>query len=138
MRKARRIFDEETKRQAVQLVESGQTASAVAQKLDVAVEMIYRWRKEIASIRASGQKTVKELEAEIRVLRKRAERAEMEAAILKNNNERTFVPYWTLKLKQSDTFILTEDYGRPLIDGVTSKKTWSENGRVTALVTPCW
>jgi transposase-like protein len=52
-------------------------------ELGVAVELIYRWRKELQASAATGQKTVKELESELRQMRKRAERAEMEAAILK-------------------------------------------------------
>lgn len=83
MKTPRRVFDEEFKRAAVSKVESGRTAMSVAEEVGVAVELIYRWKKELSAALATGQKTVKELEAELRQMRKRAERAEMEAAILK-------------------------------------------------------
>lgn len=83
MRKARQVFDEDFKKRALELVASGRTASSVAQELGVDVERVYKWKKELASASVTGQKTVKELEAELRVMKKRAERAEMEAAILK-------------------------------------------------------
>lgn len=65
------------------MVDNGQTASAVARELGITVEKLSLWRKELLSSSAAGVKSMKELEAENRALRKRAERAEMEAAILK-------------------------------------------------------
>lgn len=83
MRKPRRIFDEDFKRTALQMVESGKTMSAVARELGIDVERISQWKRDASSAPATGNKTVKELEAELRQMKKRAERAEMEAAILK-------------------------------------------------------
>lgn len=83
MRGQRRVFDEEFKRAAVAKVAAGRTAMSVATEIGVAVELLYRWKKDLAAAEASGQKSVKELEAELRAMRKRAERAEMEAEILK-------------------------------------------------------
>lgn len=83
MKRTRRVFDAEYRRQAVAMTSGGRTVASVAQELGVSPELIYRWRKEAALQVASGEKSHKDLEAEIRQLRKRAERAEMEVAILK-------------------------------------------------------
>lgn len=83
MRRARQVFDEDFKKRALELVASGRTASSVAQELGVDVERIYKWKREQGTAIVSGQKTVKELETELRAMKKRAERAEMEAAVLK-------------------------------------------------------
>ena len=83
MAQPRRKFDDDFKRNALALIESGRTTASVAAELEIAVELLYRWRKAYAVAELPGQKTVKELETENRKLRKRAERAEAEAAILK-------------------------------------------------------
>lgn len=83
MRGQRRVFDDEFKRAAVAKVAAGRTAMSVAREIGVAAELLYRWKKDLAAAKATGQKSVKELEAELRAMRKRAERAEMEAEILK-------------------------------------------------------
>ena len=83
MSRERRIFDEAFKLNAVNMIESGRTVASVAHELNVAVELLYRWRKEQAAKSQPGAQTYEELRAELRAMRKRAERAEMEAAILK-------------------------------------------------------
>jgi len=83
MARERRIFDEAFKANALKQLETGRTASAVAKELDIAVELLYRWRKERAEKSAPGAQTIEELRAELRAMKKRAERAEMETAILK-------------------------------------------------------
>lgn len=83
MKGPRMVFNDEFKRAAVAKVEGGRTAMSVASELGVAVELIYRWKKEIQATSATGQTTIKELEAKLRQMRKRAERAKMESAILK-------------------------------------------------------
>ncbi len=83
MRNPGREFTEEFKLAALREVERGRSVHEVAQEVGVAEKSIYRWQKEYSAQHDSGTKTTKELEAENRVLRKRAERAEMEAAILK-------------------------------------------------------
>jgi|GEM_PF-5463826 len=66
MKGPRRVFNDEFKWAAVAKVEGGRTAMSVASELGVAVELIYHWKKEIMATSAIGQKTVKELEAELR------------------------------------------------------------------------
>lgn len=83
MAKERRIFDEAFKTNALKKWESGRTAADVAKDLDIAVEQLYRWRKERTAKSAPGAQTNEELRAELKAMKKRAERAEMEAAILK-------------------------------------------------------
>ena len=83
MAKERRIFDEAFKTNALKQWESGRTAADVAKDLDIAVELLYRWKKERAAKSAPGAQTNEELRAELKAMKKRAERAEMEAAILK-------------------------------------------------------
>ena len=83
MARERRIFDEAFKTSALRLLESGRTTSSVAKELDVSVELLYRWRKERVAKSEPGTQTNEELRAELRAMKKRAERAEMEAAILK-------------------------------------------------------
>lgn len=79
----RRVFDEEFKRAAVAKVAAGRTAMSVATEIVAAADLLYRWKKDLAAAEAAGQKSVNELEAELRAMRRRAERAEMEEEILK-------------------------------------------------------
>lgn len=83
MARERRIFDEAFKANALRRLDAGNTAAAVAQELDIAVEMLYRWKKERAVKNTPEHQSNEELRAELRAMKKRAERAEMEAAILK-------------------------------------------------------
>lgn len=73
----------ELRQQVMQEVARGRSVRSVASEYGVSEKSVYRWQKEEAAQRDSGSKTLKELETEVRLLRKRAERAEMEAAILK-------------------------------------------------------
>lgn len=83
MARERRVFDEAFRTSALKQWESGRTASAVSKDLDIAVELLYRWKKGRAAKSAPGAQTNEELRAELKAMKKRAERAEMEAAILK-------------------------------------------------------
>ena len=83
MRKPRVVFTDDLKQAVLREVELGRSVQAVATEFDVTPKSIYRWQKEFSAQKEAGSKTTKEYEAEIRVLRKRAERAEMEATILK-------------------------------------------------------
>ena len=83
MRKQGSEFTDEFRLEVLRLVESGRTIREVAREMGVGEKSIYRWQKEFAAQKDAGTKTVKELEGEVRLLRKRAERGEMEAAILK-------------------------------------------------------
>lgn len=83
MRKQGREITDKIKLEALREVERGRSVREVAQEFDVAAKSIYRWQKEYSAEKDSGTKTMKELEIEIRGLRKRAELAEMEVAILK-------------------------------------------------------
>lgn len=72
----RRKYDEEFKRNAVQLIESGKTVRAVSQSLGVSEGLLQRWkRNEIAERPA--------LEAENAELRARLRKLEQERDILK-------------------------------------------------------
>lgn len=83
MARERRVFDVAFKANAIRLIETGRTAASVAAELDVSVELLYRWRKAQLVKSAPDVQTNEELRAELRRMKKRAERAEMEAAILK-------------------------------------------------------
>lgn len=83
MARERRIFDEAFKTNALRLVESGRTTSSVAKELDISVELLYRWKKERIAKSEPGAQTTEELRAELRKEKKRADRAEMQVAILK-------------------------------------------------------
>jgi hypothetical protein len=44
----------------------------VATEIGVAVELLYRWRMDLAAAEATGEKSVRDLEAELQAMRKRA------------------------------------------------------------------
>jgi len=67
----------------LRLVETGRTTSSVAKELNISVELLYRWKKERIVKSEPGAQTNDELRAALRKMQKRAEHAEMEAAILK-------------------------------------------------------
>lgn len=83
MKRLGREITEELKQETLREVARGRSVREVAVEFEVSEKSIYRWQKDVSAQRGSGEKTTRELEAEVRALRKRAERAEMEAAILK-------------------------------------------------------
>ena len=78
-----RIYDEAFKRRALEMVAAGRTLASVARELGIDVKRLSYWKRTLGAAAAAGQKTPDELAAEVRALRRRAERAEMELAILK-------------------------------------------------------
>lgn len=76
----RRQFTEEFKREAVQMLLDGHTATAVAERLGIGVTLLYRWRQqqfaESGPVASSLEARVRELEHELR-------RVERERDILK-------------------------------------------------------
>ena len=87
MRRSRRTFPEEFKREAVRLVtQEGQSVNSVAQDLELDPKMLRRWRREVEQ-EGSGAFPGKghqrpELE-EVNQLRREIERLKMEREILK-------------------------------------------------------
>ncbi|MBI2794907.1 MAG: transposase [Ignavibacteria bacterium] len=81
MRNSGREFTDEFKLGSLREVERGRSVHEVAVELGIEEKSIYRWQKEFSAQKDSGMKTMKELEAEIRQMRKHAVQAEMEAAI---------------------------------------------------------
>ena len=79
----RRQFDEEFKRNALQMVAEGQTEKSVANELQISTQQLRIWRSQAAEPLQDGARTAKEYEAELRALRHRAERAEVERDIVK-------------------------------------------------------
>jgi transposase len=83
MAKTRRTFDDDFKRNAMRMVAEGRSIRSVAAELGITEQHLHKWRKQLQERHLEGVRTPKEYESEIRELRKRAERAEMERDILK-------------------------------------------------------
>jgi transposase len=87
MRRSRRSFSEEFKREAVRLIlEEGQSLSAIARDLELDPKMLRRWRREVeqegeAAFPGHGRQRGEA--EEIRWLRREVERLKMEREILK-------------------------------------------------------
>ena len=73
---ARRKYDEEFKRQALQMVRDGQTVRSVAHSLGIAENMLHQWRRSATSRQP-------DLVAEVEQLRARLRQVETERDILK-------------------------------------------------------
>ena len=89
LRKKRRKFSMEFKREAVRVFETGQKPiSVVAQELGLHVNVLGSWVKQLGKAEASetriatGPTTTSEMEAELKQLRKDKARLEMEVEIL--------------------------------------------------------
>ncbi|QOJ26755.1 MAG: helix-turn-helix domain-containing protein [Ignavibacteria bacterium] len=85
MKHAPHFYDETFKRRALEMVAAGRTLASVARELGIDVKRLSYWKRTLGAAAAAGQKTPDELAAEVRALRRRAERAEMELAILKSD-----------------------------------------------------
>jgi transposase len=87
MRRRRRSFSEEFKREAVRLVrQEGQSLSSVARDLELDPKMLRRWRREEEQEGASafpGHGHRKGEQEEVYQLRREVERLKMEREILK-------------------------------------------------------
>lgn len=87
MRRDRRSFTSEFKREAVHLVtQEGHSLSAVARDLDLDPKMLRRWRQEVEQEGAGafpGKGHQSPEEEEVRRLRREVERLRMEREILK-------------------------------------------------------
>lgn len=79
----RRTFDEDFKQNALRMVADGRSIRSVAAELGISDQLLQKWRKAMQDRHVDGSRTSSEYEAEIRALRRRAERAEMERDILK-------------------------------------------------------
>jgi len=75
-------YDEEYKRHAVQLVESGQTAAQVARDLGVHANQLYTWCKRYGT-EPSAHGNASHNQDELTQLRKELDRTKMELDILK-------------------------------------------------------
>ena len=85
----RRSYDAEIKKNAVLLTEEpDRTIADVADSLGIPKDMLYRWRRELASqakiaFPGRGNEALTDEQRELRELRKRLQDAEMERDILK-------------------------------------------------------
>jgi transposase len=73
----RRKYDEEFKRQALQMIYNGQSVRSVAEALGVGENLLHRWKQR----KQNGPSN--ELEKEVEQLRSRLKQVEMERDILK-------------------------------------------------------
>jgi transposase len=79
--RARRVFDEEFKREAVQMMLDGHTASSVVERLGLSsTNLLYRWKQE--QLDRTGL-VATSLEARVRALESELHRVERERDILK-------------------------------------------------------
>ena len=76
----RRNYDAEFKRNALQMMSDGRSASSVSQALGVSEGVLYNWKGQAKAAAKEGEK---EDSAEVKGLRKRLEEVEMERDILK-------------------------------------------------------
>lgn len=86
--KTRRKFDREFKQMVVDLSHQREDISALAKEMEISVNFIYRWRKELethqgASFPGHGNKIQSEEQKEISRLKKALRDAELERDILK-------------------------------------------------------
>jgi transposase len=81
VRAGRRVFDEQFKREAVQMMLDGLTASSVAERLGLSgTNLLYRWKQE--QLDRTGP-VATSLEARVRELESELHRVERERDILK-------------------------------------------------------
>ena len=80
----RRQFDEEFKREAIQLVESGRyTNAAAAQSLGIGANLLLRWREKFRQEQEGASPMPEPEQEELRRLREENRRLRMERDILK-------------------------------------------------------
>lgn len=88
MSKKRKTYTDDFKVDAVkQIVEQGRSAAEVAESLGVSENLLYGWKRKLlaggTSLPKEGQKSVLELEREVRELKTKLAQAEMDRDILK-------------------------------------------------------
>jgi len=79
--KERRQYDEEFKRNALQLIADGRSVTSVSESLGVSKGVLYNWRSK--ANKTSSNEKPSETKEEIQLLRKRLAEVEMERDILK-------------------------------------------------------
>ena len=79
--KQRRQYDEEFKRNALQLIADGRSVTSVSESLGVSKGVLYNWRSKAR--KSSSNEKQSETKEEIQLLRKRLAEVEMERDILK-------------------------------------------------------
>jgi transposase len=80
-KKARRTFDQDFKRQAVQMMLDGYSAASVAENLGIGnTNLLYRWKAELIS---QGGTVAQTLDNKVTQLREKLRRVERERDILK-------------------------------------------------------
>lgn len=62
----RRKYDDEFKRDALQMIANGQPVRAVAQSLGVGENLLHKWKQAARSSQSSGEREVSELRARLR------------------------------------------------------------------------
>ena len=78
---ARRVYPEELKKEAVQMLFDGHSAPSVARNLGIPhTSLLYRWKAEVLSQEGAAAST---LEARVRQLEEQLRRAERERDVLK-------------------------------------------------------
>jgi transposase len=83
MSRSKRTFDEQFKRNAVELVRTGRTIQSVADELQINKQLISRWNQQQARLEEPGTESVTELRRLLAEANKRATRSEKERDILK-------------------------------------------------------
>lgn len=80
VKRGRRVFTEEFKQEAVQMLIDGHTAASVSERLGIGVNLLYRWKSQVIS--ASGP-AASSLEQRVRELESELLRTQRERDILK-------------------------------------------------------
>ena len=80
VKKTRRIFTQEFKEEAVQMLLDGHSTSSVSNRLDVGANLLYRWKSQL--IQESGP-AADALDSRVRELETELRRVERERDILK-------------------------------------------------------
>jgi len=88
MEKERRHYDKEFKKMVVELVETGKTTREVADDLEIAPDLVRRWRREYrkfqtGSFSGKGNANLSPEQKEIAELKKALQEAKLERDILK-------------------------------------------------------
>jgi transposase len=82
VKRGRRVFTEEFKQEAVQMLIDGHTAPSVSERLGIGVNLLYRWKSQVISASpaaSSLEQRVRELESEL--LRTQRERDILKKAL---------------------------------------------------------
>jgi transposase len=84
MTKTRRQYNEEFKRETVQLIESsGKPVAQIARDLGINDNVLYRWRRQYGQVASGNGHSITELEAEVKHLRRENAILRQERDVLK-------------------------------------------------------